>query len=169
MLEEVLMEDGKRWETWILGQVQIQSIAGNENVWLKPLTAKSHGAQEATDHHSFSEFHWIRKDHFRGTFPVLGIQASVYLHPLENRSPEALQKLRTATKGSLAGLPLCDGILAAAVHPETKHPMILQRGTVLQTYSITTLPQGSLPLPDKVSRFRQYLAAPARVAPRPLP
>ena len=169
MLQEVLMEDGKRWETWILGQVQFQSIAGDNNVWMKPPAAKSHRGMDATDHHSFGEFHWIRKEHFRGTFPVLGIPAAVFLYPLDDRSPERLQKLRSAKKGLLGGLPLSEGILAAAIHPQTKYPLLLQQGTLLKTYSITSLTQGTLALPEKVSRFRQFLAAPAKVAPRPLP
>jgi hypothetical protein len=169
MLQEVLMEDGKRWETWVLGQVQIQSIAGDNTVWLKPPTAKSHGSADATEHHSFGEFQWIRKEHFRGTFPVLGIRAAVFLRPIEDRSPEGTQKLRHAKKGPLAGLPLCNGIVAAAIHPETKHPILLQKGTTLSTYSIKPLVQEVLKLPEKVTHFRRLLAAPARVAPKPLP
>lgn len=169
MLQEVLMEDGKCWETWILGPVQIQSTAGNDSVWIKPQNSRSAGAADPTDHHSFGEFHWIRKEHFRGTFSVNGIQAEVFLRPLEDRSPAALQKLRAARKGSLAGLPLGEGILAAAIHPDTRYPVSLQEGAVVRSYSIRALTQGSLSLPEKVARFRQFLAAPARVAPTPLP
>lgn len=169
MLQEVLMEDGKRWETWILGQVQLQSIAGDDNVWLKSPAARSHGSVDATDHHSFAEFHWIRKEHFRGTFPVLGIRAAVFLRPIEDRSSEGVQKLRSAKKGPLAGLPLCNGIVAAAIHPETRHPILLQQGGTLSTYSITPLAPGVLTPSEKVMRFRRLLAAPARVAPKPLP
>jgi hypothetical protein len=169
MLQEVLMEDGKRWETWILGQVQIQSIAGSDSVWIKPPPSKSERATDATDHHSFGEFHWIRKEHFRGTFPVQGISAVVFLHPLEDRSAQKIQMLRSSKKGPLGGLPLCEGILAAAIHPETRYPILLQQGSVLRTYSIKPLAQDVLTLPEKVIRFRQFLTAPARVAPRPFP
>ncbi len=169
MLQEVLMEDGKRWETWSLGPIQIQSMEGKDAVWLRPQHAKLSGVSDPTDHHSFGEFHWIRKEHFRGTFPVLGVQAAVFLFPLADNSPEALKALRSGKKGPIGALPLCDGILAAAIHPETKYPLVLQQGGQLRTYTVTPLPQGTLTLPDKVNRFRQFLAAPARVAPRPLP
>jgi hypothetical protein len=169
MLQEVLMEDGKRWETWILGQVQIQSIAGSDNVWIKPPHSKSERFWDATDHHSFGEFHWIRKEHFRGTFPIQGTRAAVFLYPLDDRSEGKLQLLRSSKKGPLGGLPLCEGILAAAIHPDTRYPILLQQGSVLRTYAITPLAQDVLTLPEKVIRFRQFLTAPARVSPRPLP
>lgn len=169
MLQEVLMEDGKRWETWILGQVQIQSIAEDNNVWLKPPPARSHGSTDTTDHHSFGEFQWIRKEHFRGTFPVLGIRAAVFLRPLENHSPEEIQRLRSAKKGPIGGLPLSNAIVAAAIHPDTRHPILLQQGTTLSAYSIKPLAQEALTLPEKVTRFLRFLAAPARVAPKPIP
>ena len=169
MLQEVLMEDGKCWETWSLGPVQIQSIGGKDAVWLRPPHPKAGGASDPTDHHSFGEFHWIRKEHFRGSFPVLGVRAGVYLFPLADTASQTLHRLRTAPKGPLGGLPLCEGILAAAIHPETKYPLVLQKGAQLRMYSIAPLPQGALLLPDKVIRFRQLLAAPARVAPKPLP
>ena len=169
MLQEVLMEDGKRWETWSLGPIQIQSMEGNDSVWLRPPHNRLGGASDPTDHHSFGEFRWIRKEHFRGTFPVLGVQATVFFVPLADTSPAALKALRSAKKGPLGALPLCEGILAAAIHPETKYPLLLQQGAQLRTYTITPMPQGTLPLPEKVTRFRQFLAAPARVAPRPLP
>ena len=169
MLQEVLMEDGKCWETWSLGPVQIQSIGGKDAVWLRPPHPKPGGASDPTDHHSFGEFHWIRKEHFRGSFPVLGVRAAVYLFPLADTASQTLDRLRAAPKGPLAGLPLCEGILAAAIHPETKYPLVLQKGAQLRMYSIAPLPQGALLLPDKIIRFRQLLAAPARVAPKPLP
>ena len=169
MLQEVLMEDGKCWETWSLGPVQIQSIGGKDAVWLRPPHPKPGGASDPTDHHSFGEFHWIRKEHFRGSFPVLGVRAAVYLFPLADTASQTLGRLRAAPKGPLAGLPLCEGILAAAIHPETKYPLVLQKGAQLRMYSIAPLPQGALLLPDKIIRFRQLLAAPARVAPKPLP
>ncbi len=169
LLEEVLMEDGKRWETWTLGTVQIQSQDGNNNVWLRPAQAKSNGGTESADYHSFGEFQWIRREHFRGTFPAHGRQAHVYLYPLGQSSPEMLQKLGLSKKGPLAGLPLCEGILAAAIHPETRYPLMLQQGAQVRTYSFATLPTGPLALPEKVTRFRQLLTAPARVVPRPLP
>jgi hypothetical protein len=169
MLQEVLMEDGKCWETWSLGPVQIQSIGGKDAVWLRPPHPKPGGASDPTDHHSFGEFHWIRKEHFRGSFPVLGVRAAVYLFPLADTASQTLDRLRAAPKGPLAGLPLCEGILAAAIHPETKYPLVLQKGAQLRMYSIAPLPQGALLLPDKIIRFRQLLSAPARVAPKPLP
>jgi hypothetical protein len=169
MLQEVLMEDGKRWETWSLGPIQIQSIGGQDAVWLRPPPPKGGGTSEQTDYHSFREFHWLRKEHFRGTFPVLGVRAAVYLFPLADTSSQALTRLRAAPRGPLGALPLCEGVLAAAIHPETKYPLLLQQGAQLRMYSVSPLPQGPLLLPDKVTRFRQFLAAPARVAPRPLP
>jgi hypothetical protein len=93
----------------------------------------------------------------------------VYLFPLADTSTETLKRLRTAPKGPLGALPLCEEILAAAIHPETKFPLLLQQGARLRMYSVSLLPQGALLLPDKVTRFRQLLAAPARVTPRPLP
>lgn len=169
MLQEVLMEDGKCWETWSLGPVQIQSIGGKDAVWLRPPHPKAGGTSDPAEYHSFGEFHWIRKEHFRGTFPVLGVHAPVYLFPLADASSQTLARLRAAPKGPLAALPLYEGILAAAIHPETKYPLMLQKGAQLRRYSIAPLPPGALLLPDKVTRFRQYLAAPARVAPKPLP
>lgn len=169
MLQEVLMEDGTCWETWNLGPIQIQSIGGKDTVWLKPPQPKPGGLSDPTDYHSFGEFHWIRKEHFRGTFPVLGKQAAVYLFPLPDASAKGLEKLRAFRKGPLGALPLCEGILAAAIHPETKHPILLQQGAQLRLYSVSPLPQEALQLPEKVTRFRRFLAAPARVAPRPLP
>ena len=169
MLQEVLMEDGKRWETWSLGPIQIQSIGGKDDVWLRSAHPKTGGTSEPTDYHSFGEFHWLRKEHFRGTFPVLGVRAAVYLLPLKDTSSQTLTRLRSAPKGPLGALPLCEGILAAAIHPDTKYPLLLQQGAQLRMYSVSPLPQGPLLLPDKVTRFRQFLAAPARVAPRPLP
>ena len=169
MLQEVLMEDGKRWETWSLGPIQIQSIGGEDDVWLRSAHPKTGGTSDPTDYHSFGEFHWLRKEHFRGTFPVLGVRAAVYLLPLKDTSSQTLTRLRSAPKGPLGALPLCEGILAAAIHPDTKYPLLLQQGAQLRMYSVSPLPQGPLLLPDKVTRFRQFLAAPARVAPRPLP
>lgn len=169
MLQEVLMEDGKRWETWSLGPIQIQSIGGKDDVWLRSAHPKTGGTSEPTDYHSFGEFHWLRKEHFRGAFPVLGVRAAVYLLPLKDTSSQTLTRLRSAPKGPLGALPLCEGILAAAIHPDTKYPLLLQQGAQLRMYSVSPLPQGPLLLPDKVTRFRQFLAAPARVAPRPLP
>lgn len=169
MLQEVLMEDGKCWETWSLGPVEIQSIGGKDAVWLRPPHPKAGGLSDPTDYHSFGEFHWIRKEHLRGTFPVLGVRAAVYLFPLADTSPQALTRLRAAPKGPLGALPLCEEILAVAIHPDTKYPLVLQQGAHLRLYSVSALPQGTLLLPDKVTRFRQLLAAPARVAPRLLP
>jgi hypothetical protein len=169
MLQEVLMEDGKCWETWSLGPVQIQSIGGKDAVWLRPPHPKAGGTSDPAEYHSFGEFHWIRKELFRGTFPVLGVHAPVYLFPLADASSQTRARLRAAPKGPLGALPLYEGILAAAIHPETKYPLMLQKGAQLRMYSIAPLPPGVLLLPDKVTRFRQYLAAPARVAPKPLP
>jgi len=169
MDQEVLMEDGKRWETWNLGGIQLQSLAGKDTVWLRPPNPKLNGTADTSDYHAFGEFNWIRKEHFRGTFPVQNTRAHVYLFPLKDTSPETLQRLRAAKKGPLGALPLCDGVLAAAIHPETKHPLLLQQGAQIRTYTISPLPTGALIIPPKVSRFRHRLSAPARVAPRPLP
>lgn len=169
MVQEVAMEDGKRWETWSLAGVQLQSIAGKDAVWLRPPNPKLNGTSDTSDYHSFGEFSWIRKEHFRGTFPVLNTRAHVYLFPLSDTSPETLKTLRAAKKGPLGALPLSDGILAAAIHPDTKHPLLLQQGTQIRAYTISPLPTGTLIIPQKVSRFKQRLSAPARVTPRPLP
>lgn len=169
MVQEVAMEDGKRWETWSLGGVQLQSIAGKDAVWVRPPSPKPNGTSDAPDYHSFGEFSWIRKEHFRGTFPVLNTRAHIYLFPLKDTSPETLNTLRAAKKGPLGALPLSDGILAAAIHPDTKHPLLLQQGTQIRAYTISPLPAGTLIIPPKVSRFRHRLSAPARVTPRPLP
>lgn len=167
--QEVVMEDGKRWETWNLGGIQLQSIAGKDAVWLRPPNPKLSGTADTSDYHAFGEFNWIRKEHFRGTFPVQNTRAQVYLFPLKDTSPETLQTLRAAKRGPLGALPLCEGIIAAAIHPETKHPLLLQQGAQIRTYTISPLPTGALVIPPKVARFRHRLSAPARVAPRPLP
>jgi hypothetical protein len=169
MLQEVLMEDGKCWETWSLGPIQIQSIGGRDTVWLRPPPPKNGGVPDPIDYHSFGEFHWIRKEHFRGTLTVLGKQAAAYLYPLADTSPDALKRLRAARKSPIGALPLSEGILAAAIHPETKYPLLLQQGAQLRFYSISPLQPTTLPLPDKVIHFRRLLSAPARVAPKPLP
>jgi hypothetical protein len=169
LLEEIDMEDGKRWETWSLNTVQFQSIAGDDTVWLRTHQPKSNGLPDPTDYQSFREFHWIRKEHYRGIFHVHGIPAAVYLFPLKESGTETHKKLRESQKGPLGGLPLCTGILAAAIHPDTRYPLMLQHDGEIRVYSISTLPSAALTLPRKLTRFRELLAAPARVSPRPLP
>lgn len=192
-LQEAQMEDGTVWQHWRLAHSELHSRADSTEVWLSPEKAHGQGRSQGEDVESLSktgarprikmraplrgqgewtslpELHWIRPEHLRGTFEVEGKPVLVFLHPLPGMGDLERNRLRAAPKSPLAGLPLVDGILAVALHPETRLPVMLQNGRELRSYTFTPLPVQSLELPPKVKDFLGQLAGNTRARARPLP
>ena len=117
---------------------------------------------------SLKGFQWVLPEFLRGVLTV----GSGRLHIFVN-APTALSRWNSAAihaeRGPLAGLPLVEGIDAAAIHQDSLLPAMLQRGAEVRTYKFTPLASQRLEIPAHISVFLENLKARKSFKPRPMP
>ncbi len=195
-LQEVQFETGKRTEFWSLADAEIESSADGSSLHLRPFHEPSspkntvppqqmperktspeapatrsqqmpEGVQE--DFQALPEFGWIRPEQYRATIELGGEQVAVFVQADQAVLQMQRTALASAPRSAISGLPLIDGVNAAAISVTTHLPVLLQRGTELRFYKFTPLANEALSRAPKISRFLELLRAPAKAAPRPLP
>ena len=177
-------EDGNHFEFWTLGHAEIDGVAGQLRV--RPARGASNsGATNKSldepssvtkpppiwkaDWHSFRDFQWLRPELLRGTILVGTERMLVFAYA----TPSLIGSKRLSglfiERNPIGGLPMLDGISAAAIHEGSLLPAMLQRGPEVRTYKFSPLPQQKLEIPQHIALFLENLRASHPVKPRPTP
>ena len=177
-------EDGKHFEFWNLSNAEIDFVAGQ--LRLRPARGSS-GSKAANksldqpppltnatpiwqaDWHSLREFRWVRPELLRGSILVGTERMQVFAYA----SPSLMGSRRLSglflERNPIGGLPLLDGINAAAIHEGSLLPAMLQRGQEVRTYKFSPLAPQKLEIPERIALFLENLKASHPVKPRPMP
>ena len=177
-------EDGNHFEFWNLSYAEIDGVAGQLRVRPARVAGNSGAANKSldapssetnpppiwkVDWHSFRDFQWLRPELLRGTILVGTERMLVFAHA----APSLIGSKRLSglfiERNPIGGLPLLDGINAAAIHEGSLLPAMLQRGPEVRTYKFSPLPQQKLEIPEHIARFLENLRASHPVKPRPTP
>ncbi len=176
-------QSDKHFEFWNLQNAEIDDVQGQLRLRAarhsqdartpsRPSEAQHAAATDPVvwqDHWlSLKGFQWVLPEFSRGVLTV----GSERLHIFVN-APTAPSRWNSAAipaeRGPLAGLPLIEGLDAAAIHQDSLLPAMLQRGTEVRTYKFTPLAIQKLEIPAHISLFLENLKARKSFKPRPMP
>ncbi|NBV86382.1 MAG: hypothetical protein EBS01_09010 [Verrucomicrobia bacterium] len=176
-------QGGRCFEFWNLQNAEIDDIQGQLRVRAerpskqgrppnRPPDAQHQAENPPSiwqeDWLSLKGFHWVLPEFLRGVHSL----GSESYHVFVSAPAELSDRNNTATRAErspLAGLPLLQGVNAAAIHQKSMLPAMLQRGTEVRTYKFTPLPARKLEIPARISVFLENLMARKSFTPRPMP
>jgi hypothetical protein len=152
--EERVFSNGKKFETWRVGAMQISALPGSGELAISEPSASDIGLTDPEAYTDYSKtdfpgFEWISKKNYLGVQEMAGRQCLVFKDSVSDLSEDAIAVAEENPEGA-PKIPVRRSPTAAWIDLETRLPVVLQKGDRKSAFVFGPTPAAMLTLPPKI-------------------